>query len=238
MPLVDDITAIGDRVLAELREAHDYYNDSLVAWDIVKKSIVSGHTIANRNLVTGTMTTQAELVEKSRVYITVQLAEATFQQFLAIFENFLFEFLRLWLTVYPQSLGDRKVDFRAVLVAADLDDVKRAVIDREVMDVMYRGPLGWFAYLNDRVNVKCPTADEIARLAEAKATRDVLAHNRGIASPTYVQRAGPRARCNLGERVEVTETYHRETWELLCKVVADVASAAAARAGVTPPAVP
>ena len=85
-------------------------------------------------------------MQKGRGYITVQLAESTFQQFLAIFENFVLEFLRSWLLAYPQGLADKKVDFRAVLVAADLDAVKRDVIDREVMDVMYRGPMGWFAY--------------------------------------------------------------------------------------------
>jgi hypothetical protein len=236
--LAADISALRDRVLIDLTAAHDYYSDTKLAWGVLQRSMAAGLVISNQNLVTGTLTTNSELADKIRTYISVELAEGTFQQFLALFENFVLEFLRTWLLVYPQGLADKKLDFRVVLGACDLDAVKRAVIEREAMDVMYRGPMGWFAFLNDRVNVKCPTADEIAQLAEAKATRDVLAHNRGIASQTYLQRAGPLARCNLGERVEVSETYHRQTWDLLCKVVADVAGAAAARAGATLPVAP
>lgn len=43
------------------------------------------------------------------------LAEATFQQFVAIFENFFFDLLRLWLLAYPRSLADKELRFKDVL---------------------------------------------------------------------------------------------------------------------------
>lgn len=52
-----------------------------------------------------------------------QLAEATFQQFIAIFENYFFDLLRLWLMAYPQSLVGKKVDFKAILDAPDKDAI-------------------------------------------------------------------------------------------------------------------
>lgn len=76
----------------------------------------------------------------------------------------------------------------------------------------------------------CPTADEIERITEAKASRDVLIHNRGVASKTYVSKAGRFARYQEGEILDVPESYHRDMWELLRKVAADVSSAAVAKA--------
>src|SRR6185437_15231982 len=109
MALSDDIGALRDRVLAELAAAHDYYTDTKIAWRLVHKVIAAGHTFTIRNMTTGTMTTQAELAAKARGYVTVQLTEATFQQFISVFESFYFELLCLWLTAYPQSLGKKMV---------------------------------------------------------------------------------------------------------------------------------
>src|SRR5438477_5995493 len=119
MPLVDAIRALRNRALADLNAAHDYYIDSKSAWHIVRDDIYAGRTLQIRNLATGTVTTQADLLRKAPGYMAEQLAEATFQQFIAIFESFFFELLRLWLLAYPQSLIGKKVDFKAVLEAPD-----------------------------------------------------------------------------------------------------------------------
>ena len=105
MPLADDIRTLGDRALSDLNAAHDYYTDTKIAWDIVRQFIAAGNTFSVRNMTTGTITTQADLAGKSRGYVAEQLAEATFQQFIAIFENYFFDLLRLWLAAYPKSLS-------------------------------------------------------------------------------------------------------------------------------------
>ncbi len=158
------------------------------------------------------------------------MAEATFQQFVSIFETYLVDLLRLWLTAHPESLGGKKIDFRAVLDAPDKDAITAAVVGRELNEVAYERPAGWFAYLNQRVALGCPSPDQIDRIAEAKATRDVLVHHRGVANPTYAAKAGPRARHPAGERVEVPESYHRQTWQPFRDVVAETAAAAVAKA--------
>jgi len=45
-------------------------------------------------------------------------------------------------------------------------------------EVLYERPAEWFAYLQEKVKLGCPSAVEIERIAEAKATRDALIHNR------------------------------------------------------------
>jgi hypothetical protein len=229
MPLADDITSLRDLVLADLNSAHDYYTDTKIAWELVRRFIAAGQTLSIRNLTTGTSTTHVELAAKSRGYVAEQLAEATFQQFIAIFENFFFDLVRLWLTAYPKNLSGRKVDFKEVLDAADKDAITARVVGREVNEIQYDRPTGWFEYLEEKAKLGCPTQAEVASVAEAKASRDVLVHNRGIANKTYESKAGALARYRDGQRIEIPENYHREIWELLRKVCTDLSHAAIAK---------
>jgi hypothetical protein len=57
-----------------------------------------------------------------------------------------------------------------------------------------------------------------------------LVHNRGVAGKTHESKAGKFARCKDGEKIKISEHYHRETWELIRKVVNDIANAAIAKA--------
>ena len=230
MTLSEDIGALRDQILADLAAAHDYYTDTKIAWRLVHKVIAAGHTITIRNMTTGTMTTQAELAVKARGYVTEQLTEATFQQFISIFENFYFDLIRLWLTAYPQSLGKKTVDFKTILELADTDAITRLIVRKELNEVAYERPREWFAYLEEKAKLGCPVANEIDRIAEAKASRDVLVHNKGFANKTYEFKAGNLARFHEGDRINIPEHYHRETWELIRKIVADVSNAAIAKA--------
>jgi len=229
MALADDVRALRDRVLADLNAAHDYYTDTKVAWDTVRQVIGAGHTFSIRNMTTGTVTTQVDLSSKARGYVAEQLAEATFQQFISIFENYFFDLLRLWLIAYPRNLIGKQVDFKAVLDAPDKDAITLLVVNKELNEILYDRPTGWFAYLEDKAKLGCPTSNDIDRIAEAKASRDVLVHNRGVASKTYESKAGKIARYNDGQRIDIPEHYHRETWELIRKVITDISNAAIAK---------
>jgi len=229
MALADDIRGLRDRVLADLNGSHNYYTDTKIAWDIVRRVIAAGHTFSIRNMTTGTVTTQAELASKAREYVAEQLAEATFQQFISIFENFFLDLLRLWLMAYPQSLSGKKVDLQVVLDAPNKDAITLMVVNKELTEILYERPTGWFKYLGDKVKLGCPTPDEIDRIAEAKASRDVLVHNRGVASKIYEAKAGRLARYKDGQRMDIPEHYHRETWELIRKAITDTSNAAIAK---------
>src|SRR5438093_12989508 len=126
--LADNMRTLRDRVLADLNHAHNYHNDTVFAWSIVVQFITAGNSFALHNRTTGTTTTQAELAVKAQDYQTEQLAEATFQQFISIFEYFFFDLLRLWLVTYPQSLTGKQVSFKDVLDATDKDAVTLLVV--------------------------------------------------------------------------------------------------------------
>ena len=107
------------------------------------------------------------------------------------------------------------------------------MVNKELNEVLYERPAGWFAYLEEKAKLGCPTTDAIEKIAEAKACRDALAHNRGVANKTYLSKAGKLAQFVDGERVEITEPYHRAIWDLLCRFVADVSDAAIAKLAVS-----
>ncbi len=229
MALADDIRRLRDRVLAELNTAHDYYTDTMIAWVIVDQFVAAGNTFTINNTATGTQTTHADFAGKAQGYVAQHLAEATFQQFISIFENFFFDFLRLWLLAYPQNLSRKTVEFNVVLDAPDKDAIILHVVNRKLNEALYERPAEWFKYLEELVKLGCPTPDEIGRIGEAKVSRGVLAHNRGVANKTYESKAGKFARYKEGDCISVPEKYHRETWELIRKVVADISNAASAK---------
>ena len=228
MSLAAEIRSLRDRSLAELTAVHDYFTDTQMAWWIVDRVVQEGRKFTVRNVTTGTVTEESELTEKAQAYVTKYLAEATFQQFVSIFENFFFDLLRLWLLAYPRSLADKELRFKDVLEAPDLESVALAVVDRELNEIAYQRPREWFAYLESRMRLGSPSAD-IDRIGEAKASRDVLAHNRGIANRIYETKAGKAARFTDGQRVEIPEAYYRQTWELLRQLIADLSNAAATK---------
>jgi hypothetical protein len=151
---------------------------------------------------------------------------STFQHFVSLFEDFLFELLRYWLAAYPGSLSKKQIEVGAVLKALDKSAIVLAVVDRELNELKYERLADGFAHLERLTNLGCPTTTEIEKLAEIKASRDVLVHNNGIANATYVSKAGTRARYKDGEKLEISEHYHRASWETIRKVVRDVSAAA------------
>jgi hypothetical protein len=227
--LADDVRALRDRAFAELDVVHDYYTDTKMAWRIVHDVIQAGNKFTIRNMTTGTETTEAQLAAKARSYVAEDLAQATFQQFVSIFENFFFDLLRFWLVAYPQSLGAKELRLKDVLDASNKDAVILHVVNKELNEIAYERPKEWFAYLESRAKLGCPSAEESERIGEAKASRDVLAHNWGIANKIYESKAGKIARYKEGERIEIPENYHRETWELVRKMISDLSIATAAK---------
>lgn len=230
MALTDDIRRIRDRTTAALVAAHDYYDDTCRMWERLGADIAHGLTLAYTNPVTGTATTQTDLLTRIPAYSLKRITESTFQQFLALFEAFVTDFLRAWLRAQPQYLlPTEPVDFPAILKAPDKATLIDAAVERKVFGLFYKKPADWFKFIDDKLKLGRPEPDEVSRFAEAKATRDVLVHNQGVANDVYVAKAGPLARHPIGEFIDLPEPYHHGIYELLLKIVADLADAVVAK---------
>ena len=185
-----------------------------------------------RNPTTGTIVDPTQLVTLSVRYESVRLAESVLQHFVALFEDFVFELLRLWLSSYPGGIpkkDKKQVNLAMVIDAPDRVALLQTFIDRELNELKYERPTAWFRYLNDRVKLGCPTDEQVEHLAEIKASRDILAHNRGVVNQTYLDKAGKLARYSLGQRLEIPEPYLNDSWLLIRGMVQDLAMAAIAK---------
>lgn len=230
MSLADEIKLLQENTCAALDASHDYFTNTKTAWRLVQQFVATGHSITMRNQATGNIVTEAELPELAQEYVVGYLASATFQDFVSHFEIFLFDLIRAWLREYPHSLLGKQLSFQTVFDSRDKDEIVGAVVDSEVMAIAYKRVDGWFKYLDNLVRLGCPSANEIERIAEIKASRDVLVHNKGIANTVYADKSGGRARCHAGDRLEIPEAYHYQSWTLLRKVVTDLAEAATKKA--------
>ncbi len=229
MDLAKEIQELAVRTRESLNSSHDYFVHTKRVWRLMRETVNEGRKFNFQNKLTGTDVDERELVGRSRRYLKTYLRSATFQHFVGLFEDFFFDFLRLWLATYPGSLAKKTLEFNTVLKAADKDAIVLHVVDKELNELKYERIADWFAYLDKLARLGCPTAAEIAQLAEIKAARDILVRNKGIVNSTYVDKAGSRARFQNGERLEMPEPYHRESWELIKKVVAEIAAAALAK---------
>jgi hypothetical protein len=226
MAMADEIRDLATRSLTALNAGHDYYAHTKTVWRLMQQAVKAGRTFVVRNMATGTVVNEEALLGLAQQYITEYQASFSFQHFVSLLEDWLFDLLRLWLLGYPNSLAKRAIEFSVVLDAADKAAITLAVVDKELNELKYRKVAEWFAYLEKLVRLGVPNADQIEHLAEIKASRDILAHNQGVANKVYVAKAGVRARYPLGAQLEIPEHYLRESWETIRQVIRDVSAAA------------
>jgi hypothetical protein len=229
MALPDDIHDLTTRTLSALDASHDYYTYTKRVWRLLQQIVREGRKFTFRNLTTGTRVDEKMLLGRAQVYVTDYLMSATFQQLVSLFEDFFFGLLRHWLSAYPGSLAKKQVEMGAVLKAPDKAAIVLTVVDKELNELKYERVVDWFAHFERLTNLPCPPADEVEKLTEIKASRDILVHNNGLANAIYVAKAGKRARHRDGEKLEIPEQYHRESWETIKKVVRDLSTAAMAK---------
>jgi hypothetical protein len=229
MPIGDDLRVIADRADRDLDAVHDFFEHSKLVWDFFQTLVGEGRRVIAENLATGTRIDQDGLVRLVPQYLREYLATFTFRQFVSTFETFLFSLLHRILLHNPYQFSRCQLDFDVVLKAGDRDEIISGVILKQLNELKYEQLREWFVALNRAVKLDCPTDDEVAALAEVKAARDVLEHNAGVVNEVYIRKAGKNARYPAGEKVEIDENYHRESWRLIKKVVADVTAAAVAK---------
>ena len=233
MALAEDIQGLADQTLTALDNAHDYFTHTKRAWGLIRQVVNEGREFTFINRQTGTRVDERAAVERSSRYLKENLTSSTLQNFVSIFEDFFFDILRLWLVTYPGSLSKKQLEFGTVVNAPDIATVVLAVVERELNEVKYERVADWFGYLERIAKLGVPAAEEIDRLAEIKAARDILVHNKGIVNATYLTKAGKQARFGVGQKVEIDAPYHLSSWESIKKLVSDLSTAMIAK--VQPP---
>jgi hypothetical protein len=229
MALVDQIRNLRDDSLAALGAGWDYYQHTQIAWRALEDLVAQGHRFTARVSHTGTFTDQDAFVKLAQKYPRNYLTPSTFIQIVSLFEDFIFDFLRMWLMAYPGSLSERPLKFDVVLKSPDKEAITFAVIDAALNQLKYERVADWFQYLERLAKLGCPSDERITAIAEMKASRDIIMHNKSVVNAVYVAKSGLRARFRVGERMDIPRFYLRECWEVLQAVIREIADAAIAK---------
>ncbi len=243
MVLADQIRELTRRVQGELARGSDYYHHTVLAWRLVQRLANSGEVLEYKNEDTGSSVDGPALGGLAQGYVKGYLAESVFQHYVSLFEDYVFGLIGLWLMANPKGLvgldddsrddhlrkADKLVPLSFITDNDDRESILRAVVDRELDRLKYRRPAAWFDYLEKRAHLGTPSPDEVERLAEVKASRDLLIHNRGVVNATYLSKSGPKARYPEGERIEIIDPYLLESWRLIHDLVDRTSTAALAK---------
>ena len=136
MALTDELQQLREESLRALDDSHNYFTHTKIAWRLVQQMVQQGHTVTFRNQATGSTISERDLGVLAQGYVTGYLSSATFQHFVSLFEDFVFGFLRAWLTEYPGSLSGKQLEFRTVLDATDKAAIVRAVVHKELASLL------------------------------------------------------------------------------------------------------
>jgi hypothetical protein len=228
--VADEIDALVTRAKNDLNDLSNFGVHIHLIWKHFKIRVRQGNTLESKNPKTGKEVTERDLVKLYARYRTTYLQGMSFLQLRTVFEAFLFDFLRLLLTNDPRHLAQKKqIEVGVALSAADRESLVSLIAERELNELKYERPTKWFDYMNKIVRLGCPTKDEIERVSEMKAARDLIIHNSGIVNKTYLDKAGTKARYSLGDKLVIERPYFDECWALAKKLVDDVAAAAKGR---------
>ena len=230
MAVADEIDALATRTQNDLDDLFNFGEHIHVVWKHFKDLGPRGNTLKSRIIETGTEVTERDLIKLYPRYRTTYVQGLSFVQLTTVFEAFLFDFLRLLLTNDPRHLAQKKqIEVGVALSAADRDALVLLIAERELNELKYDRPKAWFDYMNRIIKLGCPTEDEIERIAEMKAARDLLIHNSGIVNKTYLDKAGTKARYAVGDKVVIDRPYFDDCWLLAKKLVDDITAAAKRR---------
>ncbi|MGO9920465.1 MAG: hypothetical protein ACLQIB_37965 [Isosphaeraceae bacterium] len=230
MAVADEIDALATRAKNDLDDLVNFGAHIHLIWKHFKVWVHQGNTLKSKNIKTGTEVTERDLLKLYPGYRTTYLQGLSFVQLTTLFEAFVFDFLRLLLTNDPRHLAQKKqIEVGVALSAADRGALVLLVAERELNELKYDRPRAWFDYMSKIVKLGCPTADEIERIAEMKAARDLLIHNSGIVNRIYLDKAGTKKRYAVGDKVVIDRPYFDECWVLAKKLVDDIAAGAKRR---------
>jgi hypothetical protein len=226
------IAALRDDRLLRLNDLHDDFDHTRKLWKLQRVRVERyAERVTFHNEQTGTRITGEQLVARTGAALR-RINEQTFKEIVGQFELFATDLLRLWLPAHVHLVEGKAVDVQTLFASNSLDDVRRAAlqeaVDATIQKNAYARPAKWFRYLHDVFGSVVVPASDVEAFAEMKATRDLLEHSGAVANATYREKSGAAARFQVGDAVAVDDEYHAKAFQLVRRMIGDLAAAAIA----------
>ncbi len=135
-------------------------------------------------------------------------------QLITIVEAMLGDVVRAIVTKYPQKLGSkRNIPMKEVLESSSIEEIHLRACDSFLNDLSYKSPADFAEAVQGFLSLNLFECPAFHKYIEAKATRDVYIHNRGVANDVYVRKSGAHARVKSGMQLPVEIQYFLESYE-------------------------
>ncbi|TAJ93212.1 MAG: hypothetical protein EPO31_03100 [Gammaproteobacteria bacterium] len=145
------------------------------------------------------------------------------QQQVSLFESLFFDVIRILLSDRPERLSKKKqIDYESIFSSDTKEEIIWKLIDRELNEIKYKNVVEWFDYLNKMVTLPEIDSQDIEKISEAKAARDILVHNSGIINQIYINKSGGSARFTIGQKIDVSGDYTRDIWQLFVELLVTI----------------
>lgn len=228
--LVDELKQHKEKVVAEFREAMEFKAFTDLAYVFAKE--FAGLPGNNRKLVLGHSQYASEVgmvdqeVNLNDLPSHLDNAKQNYffslihQQQVALFEHLFFDLIKILILDRPERISKKKqIDYGTIFEVSSKEDLLAKLVDRELNEIKYKNVAEWFSYLDKLVGLPEFTKEELDKLSEAKACRDILVHNAGVANKIYIRKSGDAARFDEGQKIDVSGDYTKDTWSLLVKML-------------------
>ena len=83
--------------------------------------------------------------------------------------------------------------------------IVNTVIEKRIYELGHEKIEDWFDEIKKISGLEGPTKNEIQKLVEIKASRDIFVHSKGVANSVYVEKSKGEARADDGETLELPE---------------------------------
>jgi len=222
-----------DRV-QKLNELHDDYDHTAKLWKMLRIEVQRyGKRVTFHNPETGMRVDGVQLANRTGAVLR-RLNEQSFQDVVAQFELFVADFLRMWLPAHVPLVEGKALSIKTLFASNSLQDLRQAAlreaVEATILKRAHGRPADWFRYINEILGGTVVLPSDVETFAEMKATRDALEHAGGIANAIYREKAGRAARVNVGDMVAVNDAYHSRAFQLVRRLMNDVAYAGMAAA--------
>ncbi|MDB5405670.1 MAG: hypothetical protein JWL84_582 [Rhodospirillales bacterium] len=115
--------------------------------------------------------------------------------------------IAIWDQPEKMSIIDKGgVPLDLFLAHEDRNALLERLIAMRCQELMFAKPADYLAKAAQVLSIEIPK-DRIANYLELKATRDVLIHNQGLINRLYIDKAGTKARGQLGDELVIDEDY-------------------------------
>lgn len=130
------------------------------------------------------------------------------------FEEFMSNFLTELYTLYPEKYLDQQQIRFSELVDKGIDDIRKKIVLREVDEKMRASYMDWFKLLQEHGMRFDSCKNELEKLKEIYARRNIIIHNAGRVNETYIK-AVPESGLKEGEVAFIYNEYLQKAFDTI-----------------------